>query len=179
MHTLLCEGKKCWVVIYSNMGKEIGGEITQPNKKLYPQTKPTWPSFPPTFLPPFLRVQPDVTTLMKVYLNSLEKHSTEWLLSCSRVPLCWSTAHKSQERCGFNRTNLSASFIWWKKGGCADRWLRTVERGLPQLQPVFGFFICTSYIFPFKACQKGHETEHFGSEKSVKTCYYLIISYFY
>lgn len=142
------------------MGKEIGGEITQPDKKLYPQTKPTWPSFPPTFLPPFLRVQPDVTTLMKVYLNSLEKHSTEWLLSCSRVPLCWSTAHKSQERCGFNRTNLSASFIWWKKGGCADRWLRTVERGLPQLQPVFGFFICTSYIFPFKACQKGHETEH-------------------
>lgn len=136
------------------MGKEIGGEITQPDKKLYPQTKPTWPSFPPTFLPPFLRVQPDVTTLMKVYLNSLEKHSTEWLLSCSRVPLCWSTAHKSQERCGFNRTNLSASFIWWKKGGCPqmaeDCW-----EGFATATACLWLFYLYLLHFPFQGMSEG------------------------
>lgn len=41
----------------------------------------------------------------------------------------------------------------------------------------FVFFICTLYIFPFKACQKGHEAEHFGSEKISEHCYYLIVSY--
>ncbi|XP_041321657.1 PCI domain-containing protein 2 isoform X3 [Pyrgilauda ruficollis] len=96
--------------------------------------------------------------------------SASLLISCTQKPgKVW--IHWKQ--------NLSASFTWWKKEGCASRWLRTVERGLLQLQPAFGFFICTSYIFPFKACQKGHEAEHFGSEKSVKTCYYLITSCFY
>lgn len=43
----------------------------------------------------------------------------------------------------------------------------------------FVFFICTLYIFPFKACQKGHEAEHCSSEKISGDCYYLIVSYFY
>lgn len=48
--------------------KEEREEKTQPNKKTHLQTKSTQPSFPPTFLPPLLRVQPDLTTLINIWI---------------------------------------------------------------------------------------------------------------
>lgn len=164
-----------FIAIYE---RRWGEKLHSQTKKAHPQTKPTRSSFPPSFLPPLLRVQPALTTSMK-YLNSLEKHSTVWLLSCSRVLFCWSTAHKSQGRCGFTRSRICLP-LWpggRKKGVQTDGW--GLLRGFCHSYSLSLAFLFLPHTFSHsRLCQKGHEAEHFGSEKSVKTCYYLIISYF-
>lgn len=124
MHTLLCEGKKVLSCHLQQHGKgDRRGNNIAKQKKTHPQAKPTWPSFPPVFLPPFLRLQPDLTTLMKVYLNSLERLSTVWLLSCSRVPLCWSTHTKAREGVdSVERICLPLSPRGRKEGVQTDGW---------------------------------------------------------
>lgn len=128
--------RKCWIVIYSRVGKE---EV----KLLFP---------PPCLILPLWKVELEATALRKISA-SLESSK----LTC-HVPECLhgdSCALASRE-CLDSLLQICVSFTWQRKGACANKWLETVVVGLPRERKdcslcVYNCTLCI--IYHFKACQ--------------------------